>query len=164
MHHRILMHQQTAAILCFVVAGCGEGGPPLDVKSPYPPYSASTRASYVLAAPGGKKVFFSSRVAGEKSVAGKSMPRVRVTNPDDEAAGHVEFYGNLLAPSRIEVGGGEYNMSGSDIAPIAAALGVPTSASLALDAPLTVDFDVPIGVPQTVEVKGTAILGENGQP
>jgi hypothetical protein len=163
---RVLRHLSvllTLSATAPLLTGCGDdssdsesGATESAAKAPYGPVSRDTIIQYTRQRADGTTINASSEVVGDKEIGGKSYWRARVGEFEGAAPSGMEAWLTLGKDSAV-IAGGEFwsqkilpNPNGTE-----------PSATVELDAPVTVNLAPPVGAPQPITTAGTVdILGQ----
>jgi hypothetical protein len=146
-----------------LLSGCSDDASESDsgasesaAKAPYGPVTRDTVIQYTRQRSDGTTIHATSAVVGDKEIGGKSYWRARLGEFDGAAPSGMEAWLTLGKDSAVVAGGDFWSRK---ILPNPS----PTepSATVELDAPVTVDLSPPVGTPQPVTTSGTVnILGQ----
>jgi len=140
-------------------SGDGAGGGGANVEQPFRPAQESAVWTYGQTTHTGEVTTFTSDWVGTREIGGKSFGRLQAgsfkASPEPQGAeAWLEW-----TPNRIEFAGGEVYFP----VPGVSEPGEPL-VSGTVDEPLVIDLEPPVGVPQTLVLKGSANLGDPASP
>jgi len=121
-----------------------------DAKLPYPKWNATIANGYVRTLPDGTTAGYVTKRVGDVTVAGHTYGRYAMTRESGSATTNAEIWMNPTGDAKLTIVGAGYSSE------TAKKLGLPESGSAVLDAPVDIDLDAPLGVPQAFDVKATA--------